>query len=180
MGILKSLFGKPGKPVQNAIIYIEPEESDIPVAFQKTGKAGGATFAHLDKGMYRIIMALPPQKGKLANESEDLPDDLHVGYHKDKNIYFVREPGGFFTIRFSNLKNLYDDNITPLYETDKNDPARLVVGKFEVDGKYGSVTMKVSALTEKSFEKLIERYAEDVKMVIIRNEAPVITEEEND
>lgn len=179
MGILKSLFGKPGNPVQNAIIYIEPEKSDIPVAFQKTGKAGGATFAHLNKGMYRIIMALPPQKGKRANESEDLPDDLQVGYHKDKKIYFVREPGGFFTIRFSNLKNLYDDNITPLYETDKNDPGRLVAGKFEVDGKFGSITMKVSALTESSFENLIEKYTEDVKMVIIRNEAPVIDEEEN-
>jgi hypothetical protein len=177
MGILKTLFGKPGKPVQNAIIYIEPEDSDIPVAFQKTGKAGGATFAHLNKGVYRIIMALPPQKGKRANESDDKPNDVQVGYHKNKQIYFVREPGGFFTIRFSNLKKLYDENITPLYETDKNDPGRLVVGKFELDGKYGSATMKVSALTENSFENLIEHYEEDVQMVIIRNEAPVDEQE---
>ena len=169
------LTGKPGKPVQEAAIFLEPENSEIPIAFQITGKAGGATFAHLDKGKYKLVMTLPHQSGKQANERLNLPGDFQFGYHNDKKKYFIREYNGFFMIQFSGLKKLSGSNIIPTYKTDENNPNRQVTAKFEVDNKFGSITMEIIALSEKKFRKLINKYKNDLKMTVIQNQPEIVS-----
>lgn len=164
---------KPGKPVQEAAVFLEPEKSDVPVAFQLTGKSGGATFAHLDKGKYKLVMTLPQQEGKLANERLNLPGDFQFGYHNAKKKYFIREYKGFFMIRYSGIKNLSESNIIPTFNIDEKNPNRMVTAHFEVDNKFGSVTLEIQALSEKKFRKLINNYKNDLKMTVIQNQPEI-------
>lgn len=165
--------GKPGKPVQEAAVFLEPENGDVPVAFQLTGKAGSVTFAHLDKGKYRIVMTLPQQEGKLANERLNLPGDFQFGYHNAKRKYFIREYKGFFMIRYSGIKNLSGSNIFPTFNTDEKKPNRVVTAHFEVESKFGALTMEILALSEKKFRKLINNYKNDLKMTAIQNQPEI-------
>ncbi len=165
--------GKPGNPVQEAAVFLEPEKGEVPVAFQLTGKAGSATFAHLDKGKYRIVMTLPHQSGKLANERLNLPGDFQFGYHNAKKKYLIREYNGFFMIRYSGVKNLSGSNIIPTFNTDEKSPNRMVTAHFEVDNKFGAITMEILALSEKKFRKLINKYKNDLKMTVIQNQPEI-------
>ncbi len=162
--------GHPGEHVRNAVVYLETEAGNLPVAFQKTGKSGGITFAHLDKGVYKLVMVLPQQAGKYARDYNEVQADIQVAYHSDKKIYFFQEAEGYFTIRFSGIKNLTDSNVTPMYEIQEKANNRIITGKFEVDGKYGSVTMKISALKQKSFQKLVNKYKHDAEMAVIKGQ----------
>jgi hypothetical protein len=165
--------GKPGNPVQEAAVFLEPEKGDVPVAFQLTGKSGGVTFAHLDKGKYKLVMTLPQQEGKLANKRLNLPGDFQFGYHNAKRKYFIREYKGFFMIRYSGIKNLSGSNIIPTFNTDEKNPNRMVTAHFEVDNKFGAVTMEILALSEKKFRKLINKYKNDLKMTVIQNQSEI-------
>lgn len=174
MGVLstvKKLFFSPlGSPVQGAVVYLETESGNVPVAFQVTGKSGGVTFAFLDKGIYRLVVSLPQQKDKFAREQNDLPEDFQIAYHSRKKIYFIPEPQGLFIIQFSEIKNTNDSRITPMHEPAKEDNNRIVIGKFEVDRKYGRVTLQIAAKKAKSFQKLISTYRHDADMSIIRKQ----------
>jgi hypothetical protein len=159
----------PGEPVEDAVVYLETEKGNVPLAFQVTGKSGGVTFAHLDKRVYKIIVSLPPQKDKLARQPNDIQENFQVAFHRRKKIFFIQENQGLFTLRFSGVCNLAGSNITPMHEIVPGNDQRIVIGKFEVDGKFGSVTMKISALKAKKFEKLVEKYKHDTEMSVILN-----------
>ncbi|HKJ79423.1 MAG TPA: hypothetical protein VKA10_07805, partial [Prolixibacteraceae bacterium] len=146
----------------------ETEKGNVPVAFQITGKAGGITFNHLDKGTYKLVVALPKQKGKLARQENDIQEDFQVAFHSGKKIYFIPEPQGLFTIRFSNSNNL-ESTITPMHELSKKDDHRMIIGKFEVGSKFGGITLKIAALKAKSFQRRINKFKHDAGMSIIRN-----------
>lgn len=158
-----------GEPVKEAVVYLETEKGNVPIAFQITGKAGGVTFAHLDKGVYKIVVSLPEQKSKLAREEGDIQEDFQVAYNSRKMIFFIQEPQGLFTIRFSDEENLADSNVTPMHEVSGKDKHRLIIGKFEVDTNFGNVTLKISALKARSFQKLVDKYKHDAGMSVIRN-----------
>lgn len=156
-------------PVSDAEIYIEKVKDGEQIAFRKTGNGGAVTFNQLDKGSYNIIVVLPAQKGKLAHGRKKMNLDLNVGYHSDKKLYFINEMQGNFVISFSGIKKIANSDITPMYEVIKNrkDDPRIVVGKFEVDGKSGSFTIKIEALSDKGFKKSVEKYRDDTSMATI-------------
>jgi hypothetical protein len=167
MGML--LFGsKPGTKVEGAIVYLDTGADHEPVAFQRTGESGKVTFAHLDKGVYRILLDIPQQKGKLEAKEAWL-GDIKVGYHSEKKLYLFQEESGFFSVRYTKLHNLANKNITPMYEVDtiwqKN---RIVIGKLEVDQKFGSVTLQLAAHSQYKFHKLTEKYKNDAGMSVVR------------
>ena len=174
--LLFFLPGKPGKPVYEAAAFLEPEKGDVPVAFQLTGKSGKITFAHLDKGEYRIVLTLPEQERKYSIERLNLPGDFQFGYHNAKKKYFMRESNGFFMIHFSNLKNLSGSNIIPTFKTNDNNPNQLVTAKFEVKENFGSITLQIRSLSEKKFRKLINKYKNDMKMTVVQNQTLTMAE----
>lgn len=165
------LPGKSGKPVYEAAVFLETEKGEVPVAFQLTGKSGKVTFAHLDKGEYKIVLTLPEQEGKNNNEHLNLPGDFQFGYHNAKKKYFMREYNGFFMIHFSNFKNLSGSNIIPTFKTNDNNPNQLVTAKFEVEENFGSITLQIRILPEKKFRKLIDKYKNDMKMTVVQNQS---------
>ncbi len=160
--------GKPGSKVAGAIVYLDAGAEHEPVAFQKTGESGKVTFAHLDKGVYRILLDIPQQKGKLEAK-EAWMGDIKVGYHSEKKLYLFQEEAGFFSVRYSNLHNLANKNITPMYEIDNIwQKSRIVIGKLEVEHKFGSVTLQLAAHTQIKFHKLTDKYKTDAEMSVIR------------
>jgi hypothetical protein len=169
----------PGTPVPGAEVIIEQEGNRTPVAFHQTGNNGKVTFAHLPGGLYRIKITLPQQSGKLMRGRDNINCKLQVGYHNGKKQYFLREPEGFFTIKYSKIRRLANRNITPVYHLETGDrnkqfergnrSRQLEIGKVEVTGNNGSFTMELRAQRPKRFEKMVEKVIDDVEMITIRN-----------
>jgi len=168
------LFGmfnqKFGTPVRGVHVYLETEPGKKLVAFQGTGESGSVTFRHLDKGVYKIYTVLPqPEKNQEANV-EPMEESFQVAYHSKKNIAFFNSPPGYYTVRYSDIENLNNSNITPMFEKEQNEiNPRLAIAKLEVTGKYGSLTLKLASLSQKKFQKRIESYKQDADMAIIQN-----------
>ncbi len=164
-----TLFGSSkGEHVSGAGIYLETGTDQELVVFQKTGGSGKVTLAHLDKGTYNILLDTPRQKGKLEVKDEWI-GDMQVGYHSDKSLFLFQEATGYFSVKFTKLHNLANSNITPMYERDNRQHiSRILIGKLEVDRKYGSLTLELNALSQKQFIKLTDKYQNDTGMSIIR------------
>jgi hypothetical protein len=165
LGLFKS---DPGHPVSGARVFLETEPGNKLIAFQQTGDAGGATFSHLDKGVYKIYLEIPKQKDSLDDKTVSAAANFMVGYHSKKmNLYF-QNPMGNFMLKFSDAENLANSNITPMYETESADTfARITVSKLEVTGNYGRLAIKLSALSEKKFQNQIKKYEQDAEMALI-------------
>jgi hypothetical protein len=169
LGIIGFLFN-PGAPVPGARVYIEQERNSPPVAFQETGENGKVTFSHLSSGTYWVVVVLPEQRGKYIRGENRVDCDLQVGYHNDKKDYYIHEDEGFFIINYSKLKRLDNRNVTPVYNVryDRNEK-QVVIGKFEVNGNNGSLTLSMRAQKPRKFEKLVKKVGHDASMSIIRN-----------
>ena len=165
---LLSFGSNRGSRVAGAKVYIESLNDSEKIAFQKTGESGKVTVAHLDKGIYKLVIELPPQTGKLEAKGL-LPDDIQVGYHNEKKLLLFQIKSGYFSIRFSKISNLTNNNITLMFEPDDTFRVnRITFGKLEVTNKYGAVTLEVSAHSAKRFARLTSKYKEDVAMTVIR------------
>ena len=163
-------FLKPGEPVPSIEVFIEQEGNQSPIAFQHTGVNGKATFSNLSRGLYRIKVVLPQQSGKLMRGKDNISCGLLVGYHNDKQEYFIIEDEGFFTICYSKLKKVSNRNITPIYNTELEKRTKKVeIGKFEISASNGSFTLEIRAHKPKTFEKLVHKVRNDVGMVTIKN-----------
>jgi hypothetical protein len=166
--VLSLFSGNKGNRVEGAGVYLEKGNTGQLAAYQFTGESGKVTFSHLDKGVYNIIFDIPRQTGKLEVK-ETWKGEMQVGYHNEKKLYLFREATGYFSIRFSGLKNLANDNITPMYEMIQTQRINgMIAGKIEVVHKSGSLTMELAAYSLKNFHKLIEKYKNDAGMSVIR------------
>ncbi len=166
--VLALFGGNKGERVAGAGVYLDKGNADQLVAFQQTGESGKVTFSHLNKGIYTIILDIPRQTGKLEVK-ETWKGEMQVGYHSEKKLYLFREATGYFSIRFSSLKNLANENITPMYEVVQSRRINgMVAGKIEVAHKTGSLTLELAAYSLKNFNKLIEKYKLDAGMSVIR------------
>lgn len=168
----KFLFGifssTPGTPVSGVQFHLETEPGKKLIAFQQTGESGSVTFAHIDKGVYKIYLEIPKLKGN--SESNEVSPAVHfkVGYHSKKMILFFQNPTGNYMLKFLEAEKLAESNITPMHETESAEMnTRIAIGKIEVTEKYGKVSMKLSALSEKSFQKQIKKYEHDAGMALI-------------
>ncbi|MDX9908890.1 MAG: carboxypeptidase-like regulatory domain-containing protein [Mariniphaga sp.] len=163
-------FFNPGQPVPGAEVYLVQEGSDQPVAFVTTSDKGKASFANLSGGMYYIKVNFPRQSGKMMRGRNNPGTKLEVGYHNDKKIYFVKEDEGFFTIKYSGIKQFVNKNITPIYNLTLEGRSKQVeIGKFEVSRNNGAFTMEIRAQKPKKFGKTVEKVIGDLGMVTIRN-----------
>lgn len=164
-GLFKS---NPGNPVSGAHIYLETEPGKKLIAFQQTGEAGGSTFSHLDKGVYKIYLEIPKQKDTLQEKSESATANFQVGYHSKKMILLFQNQLGNFLVKFTDVEKLAESNITPMHETEGAETnARIAICKMEVSGSYGKLALKLSALSEKKFQKQIKKYEKDAEMALI-------------
>jgi hypothetical protein len=161
--------GKRGVAVTGAGVYLETGTGKIRIAFQRTGESGKVTFAHLDKGIYRILLKVPPQVGKLAVQEYN-SGDFQVSYHSEKKMLLFRDAAGYFSIRFSNMKKLSDAGITPMYEmVEDRGKIQILTGKLEVVHNYGSISLELAAHTQQKFQKITTRYKDDAGVSVIKN-----------
>jgi hypothetical protein len=159
--------GNRGVLVSGAGIFLETGTGKKRIAFQRTGESGKVTFAHLDKGMYRILLRIPPQAGKLMVK-EEKTGDIQVSYHSEKKMLLFLDAAGYFSIRFSKLRNLSDSGITPMYELVENRrKIRILIGKVEVEHKSGSITLELAAHTQQKFQKITHKYKDDAGVSVI-------------
>lgn len=162
-------MGNRGEKVSGARVFLETGTNSKKIAFQRTGESGKITFAHLDKGVYKILLDIPRQTGKLEAK-EAWYGDFQVGYHSEKKLFLFQEDSGYFSIRFSKLSNLANTNITPMYELEESQrKGRILIGKIEVIHKFGSFTMELTAHSKQKFEKLTIKYKDDAGMSVISN-----------
>jgi len=159
-----------GEPVPGAEVFVEQEPNEEPMAFQQTGSSGTITFDHLDKGVYSIYIHLPKLEGKLIKGREKVKAETTSVYDANKKAYYIREPQGFFTVKFDGIKKIAGSNISPAYEKVKrNDDSRLLIARFTVTDNSGEITLKVEAITPKEFESKAKRVKHDTAKNTINN-----------
>jgi hypothetical protein len=167
--ILLGLFhSKPGSPVPGAKVWLETEPGKKLIAFQQTGESGSATFAFLDKGVYKIYLDLPLQKNSVIEHEASAVANFQVGYHSKKMLMFFQNPMGSFMLKFSDIEKMAESKITPMHETETTESnARIAICKFEVTGKYGKLSLRLSALSTSKFQKQLKKYDQDAEMALI-------------
>jgi len=159
-----------GEPVPGAEIIIEQEPAGDPVAYQITGSSGTATFAHLDKSVYRICVILPKLEGKLVKGSDKVKTDLRSVYNTDKKTYYIREPQGFFTVKFDGFKRVAGANVSPAYETVRSyGKEKLLIARFTVSDDLGEITVKIEGITPKEFQSKVTKTKHDTAKSVINN-----------
>jgi hypothetical protein len=166
------LFGlfssKPGSPVAGAGVWLETEPGKNLIAFQRTGELGSVTFAYLDKGVYKIYLEIPVQKNSAVEQEVSAAANFQVGYHSKKMMLFFQNPSGNFMVKFSDAENLSEQNLTPMHETESSETnARVAICKFEVTGKSGKLSLRLSALSVNKFQKQLKKYEHDAGMALI-------------
>ena len=105
---------KAGEPVPGAEVTVEQEPNEDPIAYQLTGSSGTVTIDHLDKGTYKILLRLPAQKPKMLKGVDKINPNLKSVYNHDKRTYYIKEPRGFFAVKFDGLKKISGTNIAPI------------------------------------------------------------------
>ncbi|NPA37561.1 MAG: carboxypeptidase regulatory-like domain-containing protein [Chlorobi bacterium] len=169
-GFVFTSFLFAGEPVPGAEIIIEQEPAGDPVAYQITGSSGTATFAHLDKGVYRICVILPKLEGKLIKGSDKVKTDTKSVYNSEKRTYYIREPQGFFAVKFDGIKRIAGANIAPVYEKVKSaGEQKLFIGRFTVSEDSGEITIKVEGITPKEFQSKASKVMHDAAKTTINN-----------
>ena len=161
---------KAGEPVPGAEVIVEQEPHDDPIAYQLTGSTGTVTLDNLDKGKYRIFLVVPQLSGKYVKGKDKVKSDLKSIFSPEKRTYFLREPQGFFAVKFDGLKRIAGSNIHPSYKKIRNsDKEKLLIAEFVVTQTPGEVTIKVEAITPKEFENKAKKTKHDTAKATINN-----------
>jgi hypothetical protein len=159
-----------GEPVPGAEVFVEQEPNNEPIAFQVTGSSGTITFDHLDIGTYSIRIILPKPDDKLTKGKDKVKADLKSVYNAEKKIYYIREPQGFFAVKFDGLKKIAGANVAPAYEKAKSTAAgKLLIANFTVTDSPGEITVKVEGLTPKEFASKTKKLMHDTAKAVIQN-----------
>ncbi|MGC9355447.1 MAG: hypothetical protein ACP5D9_16480, partial [Mariniphaga sp.] len=155
-------------PVAEVNVWLETEPGKKLIAFQQTGESGSVSFAYLDKGVYKIYLEIPVQKDTAVEHEVSAAANFQVGYHSKKMMLFFQNPSGNFIVNFSDAENLFESNLTPMHETESAESnSRVAICKFEVTGKYGKLSLRLSALSVRKFQKQLKKYEHDVGMALI-------------
>ncbi len=167
--VLLGLFSsKPGNPVAKTKVWLKTEPGKKLIAFQQTGESGSITFAHLDKSVYKIYLEIPRQKDNLEEMQESAAANFQIGYHSKKMILLFQNPLGNFLLKFSEIEKMAESKITPMHETETaENNVRIAICKFEVAGKYGRLSLRLSALSANKFQKQLKKYEHDAEMALI-------------
>ena len=161
---------KAGEPVPGAEVTVEQEPNEDPIAYQFTGSSGTVTIDHLDKGTYRILLKLPDQAPKMLKGVDKINPKLKSVYNPDKRTYYIKEPKGFFAVKFDGLKKIAGTNIAPIYSKERNKyKERIVIGKFTITENNGEITIKINAITPKEFENNAMKTKHDTAKAVINN-----------
>lgn len=164
-----ALVAYAGKPLSGVSVQIEEIKSGEVVASQQTNKNGEVAYSKLGKGVYKVVIVLPKQRGKYEVKRGKNSNSNIIAFHSEKKILLLKEATGCFVVKFSKLKNLVNSTITPTNDLakDKNYQQRYAVGKFEIKGKQGGGTIRLDALTVKEFTKMLENLKDDPKLMLI-------------
>lgn len=163
------LIAHSGKPLIELTVYLEDSKDGETMAFQKTNKQGHTAFSKLGKGTYNIVVTLPKQSGKYAPKGDRKQRNYSIAYHPKKKSYFLQNRTGYYVITYSGLKSIAGSNISPFYEEKgmKNNLKKYILGKFEIKGRQGAVTMKLESFTEKEFDKKLKKEKQDPELMFI-------------
>ncbi len=169
-GFIFTSFLFAGEPVPGAEVFAEQEPDEEPIAFQRTGSSGTITFDHLDKGVYKIYVILPLLKGKLTKGKEKVKPEAKSIYNPVKKSYYIREPQGFYTVKFDGFKRIAGANISPAYETVRSfGKEKLLIARFTVSENLGEITIKIEGITPKEFQSKVTKTKHDTAKSIINN-----------
>jgi len=159
-----------GEPVPGAEIIIDQSPYDDPVAYQVTGSSGTITFDHLDAGTYKIRIILPKLDEKFTKGQNKVKADMKSVFNAEKKTYYIREPQGFFAVKFEGLKKVAGSNIAPTYEKTKSAKGeKLLIASFTIVENMGEITIKIEGLTSKEFASKAKKTMHDTAKAVIRN-----------
>lgn len=157
-----------GKPVSNAIVFIESPANDKPIAHQITGEKGKASFKFLDAGNYHMLIDFPQQDGKWLEEKSKYYTITKSTYNPKNKTYFYKGTEGYFSIKFSGLRKINSEDFKPVFREIRQEDNRLIhLLNFYIRKNGGQVQVKIKALTAKQYKRKTDRIEQDISEISI-------------
>ena len=149
-------------------LFLEDSSGTETVAFQQTGEQGKASFGFLDGGNYRLLVEFPQQNGKWVKEKRRHSILTKAAYNSRKNTYYYQGKEGYFSIKFSGLKKIDQENFRPVFrEVRLEEDIQINVLQFQALKKGGQINISVRTLTAAQFKKKVEKAENDISMLSI-------------
>jgi hypothetical protein len=157
-----------GKPVDEAVVFIETRNNEKPVAHQITGETGKASFKFLDEGNYHMLIDFPQQEGKWMEEKSRHYTITKSTYNPKNKTYFYKGNEGYFSVKFSGLRKIDSEDFNPVFrEIKQQDNTLIHLLDFYIRKNGGQVQVKIRALTAKQFKRKTERVEQDISEISI-------------
>lgn len=161
------IFGT-GKPVSNAVVFIESQGSKKPIAHQITGETGKASFKFLDEGNYRMLIDFPQQEGKWIEEKSRHYTITKSTFNSKNKTYYYKGTEGYFSVRFSGLRKIDSEDFRPVFREIQQDENRLInLLDFNTRRNGGQIQVKINALTAKQFKRKTDKIDQDISEISI-------------
>lgn len=153
-----------GKPVENAVVFIESQErNNKPVAHQITGESGKVAFQFLDKGNYQLLIDFPQQEGKWIEEKRRHYTITKSSYNIQNKTYYYKGEKGYFSVKFSGLRRIDSENFKPVFREIRQDENSLInILDFDTRRRGGKIQVKIKALTAKQFKRKTDKIEHDI------------------
>jgi len=157
------IFGL-GKPAEKAVVFLESQgQNKKPLAHQITGESGKAAFKFLDEGNYRLLIDFPQQEGKWIEEKRKHYTITKSSYNIQNKTYFYKGEEGYFSIKFSDLRKINQEDFLPVFRERKLDENSIInVLDFSTRRRGGKIQVKIKALTAKQFKRKTDKIEQNI------------------
>lgn len=157
-----------GKPAKDAKVILEDSSGKKVIAFQNVGEKGKVTFQGLDEADYRLLVVFPQQKGKWVRNSSKFRTLTKANYNPNTKTYFYQGDEGFFSVKFSGLKKINNENFKAVFREKKGgDETPIVISEFRTKRGGGQLSLSVKAITPSAFKRSVEKIGNDISLFSI-------------
>ena len=161
------IFGM-GRPVSEAVVFIEMRNNAKPVAHQITGESGKVSIKYLDEGNYRMLIDFPQQEGKWIEEKSRHYTITKSTYNFKNKTYYYKGEEGYFSLKFSGLRKIDSEDFRPVFREIRQEENRVInLLDFSTRRNGGQIQVKIKALTAKQFKRKTDKIEQDISEISI-------------
>ncbi len=159
----------PGKPTQNAHVFLEKGNRNSIIAFQQTGSMGKASFHFLDNGNYQLSVKFPQQEGKWIKERPRHQTLTKATFNANLKTYYYQGEEGFFSIKIQGLKKVNTETFNAIYqEKEMEYGMRITIIQFQAKKTGAQISVFVKSLTASQFKRYTGKTESDISTISIR------------
>ena len=167
--LLLNVFLFSQKPAINARVILEDTKGEQ-VGYQIVGDKGKAAFQYLNDGTYRVKIIFPQQEGKWIKEKRSYNNLIKASYNPKNKTYYYQGNEGYFSVKFSHLRRVEDDQFKAIFSEDRRGSRTgVAIAEFQSKKSGAGLQVAVSAITATRFKKKTRKGEYNITLLSIPN-----------